>query len=564
MKQRNKIVITLSTTEIKKYVLPETYEQGMGLFKKGRITSFHINDNVATARVKEVFNHHVKIIQTKEKLIFNCCCYEGRNNAPCHHSIAACLYLLKKNKKKYNPTKPKLKKSIVSNNGYLDPEKWEKLFKNTVKSSLKISDNEASGYAENLEYLIDTLIGLPQQKQANNILILTEYALSEIDDNLDYIEDSDDHIGVLLDKIQKLHLTVCKISQPNPLKIAEILFKWQREDKCDVANRNLTSYIDVMGDKGLSKYRALAEADWSKTNPIGPRDFDTEDWFYENGSNKCEKLDIDNQWAKWGNLYSITSIMTELEKLDGDLNSLVDVMAHDLSTPYNFIKIAQLYQENGLLDKALEWAEKGMNSFGENYDYPPDLVTYIVKIYSELGQHDQAMHLAWTSFKEWPTMGTYRILESHAIAANQRQKWRDKAISHTRKQYERESISADEGYSLLVDIALYEGDIDTAWNEAQQGGCYNFIWLSLAQSLGEKHPVDAIQICQEQVNILINEKKANKVECELIIKFLECMKPISNATDGGQIFKELVIKIQTQKNQIESLLKNIESKGWLQ
>lgn len=596
MKHNNKIP-TLSIKEIKNYVMPDAFELGMELFKKGRVRSFHVNDNVATARVKDAFNHHVKITRTEEKLIFSCCCYFGRINDSCHHVIAASLYWHKKynknlNAKKekqlefhkylltcskkiliskildgnitWNPTRLELKNPNVFKDDHFDKRKWKKLFTKTVKSGQTISDYEASDYARNLEYLIDALIELPQQEYADSILMLSEYALSEISGTLDYIEDSNDHIGVLLDKIQKLHLTVCKISQPNPLKIAEILFKWQREDNSNVTCRNLASYIDVMGDKGLLKYRALAESDWSKTSPIGSYDFNTEDWVYENNSSEAERLDIDNQWAKWGSRYSITAIMTELEKLDGDLNSLTDIMAHDLSTLYNYIEIAQLYLKNGFLDKALEWAEKGFNSFGGYDNSSPDFIIFIVNLHLELGHNDKAMSLAWASFKEWPTMGTYLVLENHAIVANQKQKWREKTIFHTKKQFEREGISDNEGYSLIVDIALHEGEVDTAWNEAQKEGCYNFIWLSLAQARGEKHPADAIQICQEQINILIQTKKISKSERELIIKFLECMKPLSDTADDGQSFKELIIKIQTQKKQIKPLIKKIESNTWLQ
>ena len=596
MKHNNKKVPTLAIKEIKNYVMPDAFELGMELFKKGRVRSFHVNGNIATARVKDIFNHHIKVTQTEEKLIFSCCCYFGRINDPCHHVIAASLYWHKKYKKNlnskkekqaefhkylltcskkilisrildgnitWNPVRPELKKLNVFNDEHFDRRKWKKLFRKTVKSGQIISDYEAPYYARNLEYLIDALLGLPQQEYADTILMLAEYALSEISGTLDYIEDYNDHIGLLLHKIQKLHLAVCKISQPNPLKIAKILFKWQREDKCDVTCRDLTSYIDVMGDKGVSKYRALAEADWSKTCPIGPYDFNTEDWVYENNSSETERLDIDNQWDKWGSQYSITAIMTELEKLDGDLNSLADIMAHDLSTLYNFIKIAQLYQKNGFIDKALEWAEKGFGSFGGYDNTSPDFITFIVNLHLELGHNDQAMSLAWASFKEWPTLGTYLVLENHAIAANQKQKWRDKTISHTKKQFEREGISDNEGYSLIVDIALHEGEVDTAWDEANKEGCYNFIWLSLAQARGKKHPEDAIQICQEQVNILIQKKKVSKSERELIIKFLECMKPLSDTADDGQSFKELIIKIQTQEKQIKPLINKLESKGWL-
>lgn len=46
----------------------------------------------------------------------------------------------------------------------------------------------------------------------------------------------------------------------------------------------------------------------------------------------------------------------------------------------------------------------------------------------------------------------------------------------------------------LVDILLFEGVVDDAWDAAGDYGCRAQTWLTLARAREESHPLDAIAV----------------------------------------------------------------------
>jgi hypothetical protein len=50
------------------------------------------------------------------------------------------------------------------------------------------------------------------------------------------------------------------------------------------------------------------------------------------------------------------------------------------------------------------------------------------------------------------------------------------------------------GRSELVRIFLWKNDVDSAWHEAEEGGCSNDLWLPLAAKRKKNHPADALHV----------------------------------------------------------------------
>jgi len=56
--------------------------------------------------------------------------------------------------------------------------------------------------------------------------------------------------------------------------------------------------------------------------------------------------------------------------------------------------------------------------------------------------------------------------------------------------------------SRLVDILLWEGNVDDAWNEARRLGCRRGTWLELARRSEEARPEDALAVYRQEVAAL--------------------------------------------------------------
>ncbi|NNG05291.1 MAG: hypothetical protein HKM95_14500 [Inquilinus sp.] len=114
------------------------------------------------------------------------------------------------------------------------------------------------------------------------------------------------------------------------------------ESDYDVFHGAVFVYADILGKTGISAYRRLAEADWAKVPALARGDEDPN---------------------RYGQRYRITSIMEALARASDDFDGLVAVKSRDLSSPDAFLRLAQLHQESGQPDQALDWAERGWRSF---------------------------------------------------------------------------------------------------------------------------------------------------------------------------------------------------------
>jgi uncharacterized Zn finger protein len=201
----------------------------------------------------------------------------------------------------------------------------------------------------------------------------------------------------------------------------------------------------------------------------------------------------------------------------------VAVMSRDLSTAYNFLRIAETYKEAGQRDKALEWAERGLREFPKQTDYR--LREFLADEYHHRKRHEEAMQLVWANFSDRHSLEAYQNLAGHAKRAGAWETWRESALAEIRNSIgaRKHSVGAragflgspfnyDAGRSILVRVFLYEKDMEAAWREAQEGGCSDDLWLELAKLREKDYPEDAVKIYFQRVDPLVQQTKNGAYE----------------------------------------------------
>jgi uncharacterized Zn finger protein len=251
----------------------------------------------------------------------------------------------------------------------------------------------------------------------------------------------------------------------------------------------------LLGKRGLAVFRRCAEAVWAQVPQTGPGEKDP---------------------SEYGRTFRIKNIMEALAGRSGDIEELVAIKARDLSNAYAYLQIAEIYRNARQRDKALKWAERGIKEFSADTD--SRLCEFLADEYHHLKRHDEAMHLIWKIFAEHTSLEDYQTLKKHANPLDQWPMWREKALSFVREQVQREKVEfarkqqtwgwnpPPPDRSLLVQILLWEKDIEAAWREAQDGGCHHTWWLELARLREKQFPADVIPVYQRHVDTLINEK----------------------------------------------------------
>jgi hypothetical protein len=550
----------------------KSYRRGDDYFRRGMVSSLQTEREVVVGMVSGTRDYDVRLWADGGEVEGECSCPMGRAGEFCKHLVATGLAYLAggvprtlgeggqvgKPRRRQPPPRPKVTMDhvrehllhqppadlvgIIMRQAEEDDRLRESLlmevarrrpgaldvatFRAAVDASTDtggfVDYRAAYSFTTGIEKVVDSIAELLDAGHAAEVVELTEHALHRCEQALGQMDDSDGDMGSTLERLQELHHASCVKAKPDPEALARRLIHWEIEGEWDTFRGSIETYADVLGEQGLAVYRALAEEIWKQMPQLGPGD-------------RCS---FD------GRRYPITSIMESIARSSGDIEQLVAVKARDLSSAWTFLQIAETYRQAGLADTALEWAERGVGAFP---DAPDDrLVDFLADEYHRRQRHDDALSLIWSRFCRRKGPVSYQDLKSHADRDGQWPHWREKALAAIRTDIEerkRDTASRPKGrreawrgpvdHSTLVDIFLWEGDVETAWQEAQAGGCCDSLWMRLAELRELEHPADALLVYQRRIDPIVNVKQndAYREAAQLIRTIQELMVRLGREGD---------------------------------
>lgn len=413
--------------------------------------------------------------------------------------------------------------------------------------------SDVPAYTERIKVILSSIQNLLTEDHAEAVIELCEEAIPLLVRTFNQVDDSDGYVGGLLWDVAEMHHRACQIAQPDPEALARRLYEWEvhRGSDHDVFGGAVKTYADILGERGIAVFRELASVEWNTLPALTPG---------APGQYESRR-------------YRLTHIMEDFAKEAGDLEALVAIKQRNLASAYGYVEIAQLYQEEGQPDRALEWAERGRAAFPDQLD--SRLRDFLVNAYHERGQFDQVMALVWQAFTENPRLGSYMNLSQEAQKGDQWPIWREKALTHIRQHIANppQPRSRDRSlishrltpryvdHSLLVEIFIWEGDLDQAWHEAETGGCQQHLWITLAERSETSHPEKALAIYQKRVEPLI-QQTSNDAYAEAV-GFLERILKLLQDLGRGLEFPELVASLSRTYKAKRNFVKLLKQKEWI-
>lgn len=523
-----KNAIKMDTKTLRRLAGPRSFERGEAYFEDGRAGRLVEDKGRITAFVHGSSKYRVKLWNEDGGLEYECSCPVGQDGDFCKHCVAVGLTWLAGNDGKgksahssgskvtfkdirsYLLTQDKetlaemildqaaaderlrnklLLQAAGSKKEGINLTAYRQAIDNAVNPDGYVGYYEMYDYSQGIDEVVSSVSELLKNGKAAGVIELCEYALRKVEKAINHVDDSDGHMGGILERLQELHLSACKEAGPDPESLAKRLFDWEISGEWDTFYGAVKTYSEVLGKKGLDIYRQLAEEEWKKIKPLGPADKDSD---------------------RYGRRFRVTQIMEDLAKQTGDIEALVTIKSRDLSSSYAFLQIAEIYKEYGNREKALDWAERGLRAFPKRPD--SRLMDFVAEEYHRLKRHDEAMKLIWAQFEENHSFHTYDKLKTHADKTGGWPAWREKALEIIRKDLKR-NMNAGKSpwmrghdHSLLVEIFLFEKDADAAWKEANEGDCSDSLWLRLAEMREKDHPNDTIAVYQKMVNPIVDRK----------------------------------------------------------
>ena len=111
------------------------------------------------------------------------------------------------------------------------------------------------------------------------------------------------------------------------------------------------------------------------------------------------------------------------------------------------------------------------------------------------------------------------------------------------------------GHSLLVEFFLWEKDVDSAWKEAQEGGCSDALWMKLAALREKKYPTEAVEVYKKQVERIIAGKNnaAYAEATELITRIRTLMKKMGADEGFATYLSDVRARHKPKRNFMKSL-----------
>jgi len=556
------------------------FRRGDEYFAAGAVERLRATDDKVTARVEGTETYQVELRDGDDgELAYDCTCPHAADGYFCKHCVAVGLAWLAEHAGRGEPASRSAKKKrpdpwndirkylttqapevlidLLMEVAQRDDRLYRSLllkaertggggnvanaFRRAIDEATRIHEfidwREVGTFAGNVDQVADSLAELLKPGTAAPLVELTEYAIERLEHALEQIDDSDGEIGAIVERLGELHLKACAMARPEPAALAERLFRLHMTLSFGLCSFDAVTYRAPLGKTGLRRYRELAEAEWRKIKPRESKD------------------GYDARRIR------ITRMMEQLAEASGDVEELVAIKARDLSSSYCYLDIAEIWAKSERPDQALEWAERGLKAFPQRPDNR--LRDFLVAAYLKRRRNDEALQLTWIQFEERPGLEHYKKLQQVAGKLGVWPAQRSRALSLVAEVITRAATTPTKwkatpltpDYSLSVEIALWEQDLDAAWAAAHAGICNRNLLIMLAGKLENARATDAVSLYRRVVPAIVGQanNSAYAEAIRLVRKVGRLMEAQGHSRQFFEYLAELRIQFKPKRNFIKLL-----------
>ncbi len=390
---------------------------------------------------------------------------------------------------------------------------------------------------------------------ADAVIVITECALGRVDVTMGRVDDSSGWFAQIVADLERLHHDACEVVRPDPVALARRLFALELDTDWDILIDSPKRYADLLGDVGLGELRRLATERWEQLPPIEP-----------------------GRFGRSSRPFHLTRMMETLAEVAGDVDGRVAVMAQDLSYPYDYVRIAEVFAEAGRGDDALAWAERGLATF-EDSDHQmrgdSRLDDVALAGWLERERTVDVVDLVWRRFAEKPELKTYQrlkawtsevgswdelrpralaVLEDQAVAREAALASRPTPINRYRARLPRPSTHED-----LIAVLAWDGQLDDSWAMAIEHGATTHLWLQLGAAREADHPLDAASAYARQVEELIDRKQAHSYE--RAVERIAHIRSVHERASDPDGFGEYLTDVRRRHRQKTKLTRLLDEAG---
>ncbi len=316
---------------------------------------------------------------------------------------------------------------------------------------------ESAGWARAAQPIVAELENAVDESPSPALVELLQRAVGHVIKVIMHADDSDGLIGDLARELLVLHARACDAGVADPVDLAAWMVRFGFDDQ-DFFEVDPVRYASALGDAGLAAYRDAVDARGD------------------------------------GDSFAVRYARERLAILDRDIDALVKLLGGDLTTPHQFIRVAEAMRELGLDDEVLAWARRGIAQtsgwqIAKLYDLACDV---------QREEPLEVLVLRRAQHERMPSSSTYRALRTAAEAVDAWPLEQDAA----RATLQRADVRG------FVDALLSDDELERAWSAAQaapRDALGSDLWLRLAERRERDRPADALAIYQRVTDEVLEQ-----------------------------------------------------------
>ena len=372
---------------------------------------------------------------------------------------------------------------------------------------------ESGAWAQSARPILAELRTTVEDAPSRELVELLERAVGHVVKVIQHADDSDGLIGDLARDLLALHARACDAGVADPVKLARWMVKFRFADQ-DFFEVDPVRYAAALGEDGLAAYRQ-AVAQYTGADSFAVR--------YAR-----ERLAI----------------------LDGDVEAIVNQLGGDLSTPYQFIRVAEAMAELGLDEEVLTWCTRGIAQ--TNGWQVSKLYDLACGVHTRREQPLEVLALRRAQHERTPSTSTYRTLRAAAEALDA---WPVEQHA-ARATLQRADVRA------FVDALLGDGEAELAWSTATaapRDALGSDLWLRLAESHERDHPADTLPVYERLADEQLEH--ADRRAYRSAAWILKRAQAAARAADMHDDFGEHLARLRDQHRRRPTLIAILDKAG---
>jgi hypothetical protein len=370
---------------------------------------------------------------------------------------------------------------------------------------------ESAGWARAAQPIVAELENAVEAAPSRELVELLQRAVGHVVKVIMHADDSDGLIGDLARDLLALHARACDAGVADPVDLAAWMVRFGFDDQ-DFFEIDPVRYASALGEAGLPAYR----------DAVGAR--------------------------RDGDSFAFRYARERLAILDRDIDGLVKLLGGDLTTPYQFIRVAEAMRELGLDDDALTWAKRGIAQtsgwqVAKLYDLACDV---------QRGEPLEVLALRRAQHEWMPSSSTYRALRAAAEAADAWPLERDAA----RATLQRADVRG------FVDALLSDDALERAWSAAlaaPRDAIGSDLWLRLAERRERDRPADALAVYRRIADEVLQQ--ADRRAYRSAARILQRARTAAQAAGELDAFAEYVTDLRERYRRRPTLIAIFDKAG---